>query len=459
MLAGGGPPESCRPACSNGNFVRPTVLADVDNRMRIAQEEIFGPVACLIPFKDEAEALALANDVKLRPRVVRLDAGHSAGRIGWPRGIEAGMVFVNSQNVRDLRQPFGGIKESGIGREGGECELRDVLRSEERLRVARAGIRFRAGDACTLLRSLPPRGASLLGRPAEADMGKLALAAKITHVPSMYLSELPGKHHGCRRGGDRRASRDRPALPGARRRHDRRARRPLAGQRRLPRQLLRALQGRLHQQRAAALHQGHGATTTRAIRRLGRLIADTATAHGVLTRAHTMRQRSELEYGTLVPMRYMNADRHFKVVSVAAWCNWHTLEDSRRFGEAVREAIERSDGTVAVLASGSLSHRFNDNGSPEESIHQISASSTARSTCASSTCGSAGDFKDFCAMLPEYAEACQGEGKMHDTAMLLGMLGWDAYDEPVEIVTDYFASSGTGQINAIFPVPRRDGAA
>ena len=56
-------------------------------------------------------------------------------------------------------------------------------------------------------------------------------------------------------------------------------------------------------------------------------------------------------------------------------------------------------------------------------------------------------------MLPEYAELCRGEGDMHDTAMLLGMLGWDRYDRPVEIVTDYFASSGTGQINAIFPVP------
>ena len=64
-----------------------------------------------------------------------------------------------------------------------------------------------------------------------------------------------------------------------------------------------------------------------------------------------------------------------------------------------------------------------------------------------------GDWKTFCAMLPEYAELCVGEGGMHDTAMLLGLLGWDAYDRPAEIVTDYFTSSGTGQINAILPVP------
>lgn len=55
-------------------------------------------------------------------------------------------------------------------------------------------------------------------------------------------------------------------------------------------------------------------------------------------------------------------------------------------------------------------------------------------------------------MLPEYNQHCHGEGGMHDTAMLLGLLGWDRYDKPVEIVTDYFASSGTGQINAIFPL-------
>ena len=55
-------------------------------------------------------------------------------------------------------------------------------------------------------------------------------------------------------------------------------------------------------------------------------------------------------------------------------------------------------------------------------------------------------------MLPMYADKCWGEGGMHDTAMLLGLLGWDRYRAPVEIVTPYFGSSGTGQINAIFPV-------
>lgn len=101
-----------------GNFVWPTVFADVDNRMRIAQDEIFGPVACLIPFDTEADAISIANDTAygLSSYVWSENIGR-AHRVA--AAIEAGMCFVNSQNVRDLRQPFGGTKASGIGREGG----------------------------------------------------------------------------------------------------------------------------------------------------------------------------------------------------------------------------------------------------------------------------------------------------------------------------------------------------
>ncbi|MBV8741068.1 MAG: aldehyde dehydrogenase family protein, partial [Sinobacteraceae bacterium] len=101
-----------------GNFVWPTVFADVNNRMSIAQEEIFGPVACLIPFADEADAIAQANDIAygLSSYVWSENLGR-AHRVA--AAIEAGMCFVNSQNVRDLRQPFGGTKASGVGREGG----------------------------------------------------------------------------------------------------------------------------------------------------------------------------------------------------------------------------------------------------------------------------------------------------------------------------------------------------
>ncbi|MDQ0572967.1 5-carboxymethyl-2-hydroxymuconic-semialdehyde dehydrogenase [Variovorax paradoxus] len=114
-----------------GNYVMPTVFAGVDNRMRIAQEEIFGPVACLIPFKDEADAIRLANDIQygLSSYVWTENIGR-AHRVA--AAVEAGMCFVNSQNVRDLRQPFGGTKASGTGREGGTwsyevfCEPKNV---------------------------------------------------------------------------------------------------------------------------------------------------------------------------------------------------------------------------------------------------------------------------------------------------------------------------------------------
>ncbi|TAL73209.1 MAG: 5-carboxymethyl-2-hydroxymuconate semialdehyde dehydrogenase [Burkholderiaceae bacterium] len=118
LLCGGLGAPALPERVKKGNYVLPTVFADVDNRMRIAQEEIFGPVACLIPFKDEQDAITKANDIPygLSSYVWTENLGR-AHRVA--ARIEAGMCFVNSQNVRDLRQPFGGTKASGTGREGG----------------------------------------------------------------------------------------------------------------------------------------------------------------------------------------------------------------------------------------------------------------------------------------------------------------------------------------------------
>jgi 5-carboxymethyl-2-hydroxymuconic-semialdehyde dehydrogenase len=132
LLCGGlDAPSNLPDRVKKGNYVMPTVFADVDNRMKIAQDEIFGPVACLIPFKDEADAIRLANDIQygLSSYVWTENIG-KAHRVA--AAVEAGMCFVNSQNVRDLRQPFGGTKASGTGREGGTwsyevfCEPKNI---------------------------------------------------------------------------------------------------------------------------------------------------------------------------------------------------------------------------------------------------------------------------------------------------------------------------------------------
>jgi 5-carboxymethyl-2-hydroxymuconic-semialdehyde dehydrogenase len=115
VLTGGG----CPPGLEEGNFLEATVIADVDERMRVFQEEIFGPVLVAMPFDDEADAIRLANATPygLAAYVWTNDI-RRAHRVA--HAIDAGMCWINSQNVRDLRTPFGGVKRSGIGREGGD---------------------------------------------------------------------------------------------------------------------------------------------------------------------------------------------------------------------------------------------------------------------------------------------------------------------------------------------------
>ena len=102
-----------------GYFLRPTLFTDAKNDMTIAQEEIFGPVLTAIRFSTEEEALQIANDVPygLTGYVWTNDLSRA---MRFTHQLEAGMIWVNSENVRHLPTPFGGVKASGIGRDGGD---------------------------------------------------------------------------------------------------------------------------------------------------------------------------------------------------------------------------------------------------------------------------------------------------------------------------------------------------
>lgn len=287
-------------------------------------------------------------------------------------------------------------------------------------------------------------------------MGQVALAAKITHVPSMYLSELPGPRHGTREDA-------------------------IEGHREIARRCRAAgvdtlvvfdthwlVNANYHVNCAAHFK---GTYTSNELPHfiknmpfespgnpaLGRLLAQACNAMGVETLAHDD-TTLDPEYGTLVPLRYMNADRRFKVVSVSALCMAHYLADSARLGWAMRRAVEQHyDGSVAFLASGSLSHRFAQNGLAPEYAFRIWNPFLETLDRRVVEMWQGGEWAAFCEMLPEYAAKGHGEGFMHDTAMLLGALGWSAYDGRAEVITPYFGASGTGQINAVFPVTPQDG--
>ena len=118
LVAGGSRPVDL-PA---GNYLAPTVFADVKPSMRIFQEEIFGPVVAVTPFDTEEEAIRLANGTKygLAAYLWTSDLKR-AHRVA--AAVESGMTWINSHNVRDLRTPFGGVKASGLGREGGQHSI------------------------------------------------------------------------------------------------------------------------------------------------------------------------------------------------------------------------------------------------------------------------------------------------------------------------------------------------
>ena len=281
-------------------------------------------------------------------------------------------------------------------------------------------------------------------------MGRIVLAAKTTHVPTMIMSEQEGPLKGKRQ----------PAIDGHRE-IGRRAREAGAD-------TFVVLDTHWLVNAAYHINANHrfrGMFTSNEFPQfikdlpyayegdaaLGDLIAETACAGGVYTLSHQV-DSLELEYGTLVPMRYMNEDAALKVVSVAAMCTVHSQAQSRRLGAAIREAIEKSDRNVALIASGSLSHKIWPNDIYAENNGTFTISSKFNEVVDRRVLEmwENGETELFLQMLPDYAEYCDGEGDMHDTVMLFGALGWDGYKGRGEVVTEYFPSSGTGQVNVVF---------
>ncbi|UWQ91831.1 3,4-dihydroxyphenylacetate 2,3-dioxygenase [Rhodobacteraceae bacterium M382] len=283
-------------------------------------------------------------------------------------------------------------------------------------------------------------------------MGEIVLAAKCTHVPTMLMSEQDGPVKGKRQ----------PAIDG----HYEIARRAkqLEADTVVICDTHWVINAGFH---INANHRFKGLFTSNEFPQfiqdmpyeyagnpdLGDAIAQIASDKGAYTLAHHL-DSLELEYGTLVPMRFMSRQHSMKVVSVAAWATVHDHQESRLVGQAIREAVEASDSKVLLVASGSLSHKIwaNKDYAANNGTFTISSEFNHQMDLRVLELWQNGDHATFLKMLGEYAEFCCGEGSMHDTAMLYGALGWDAYDGKCEVVTDYFPSSGTGQTNVIFPV-------
>jgi aminomuconate-semialdehyde/2-hydroxymuconate-6-semialdehyde dehydrogenase len=113
----------------NGYYLQPTIIEVADNKCKLNQEEIFGPVVTIMPFKTDEEALQLANDVKYGLSAT-LWTNNLNRTMQFSKQLQTGIVWVNTWMLRDLRTPFGGQKDSGVGREGGFEALRFFTESK-----------------------------------------------------------------------------------------------------------------------------------------------------------------------------------------------------------------------------------------------------------------------------------------------------------------------------------------
>lgn len=282
-------------------------------------------------------------------------------------------------------------------------------------------------------------------------MGELVLAAKVSHVPSLMLSEVAGSPLRNARQGAVKALREL-----GRRARERRVSTFVVFDTHWLSNFGYHINANPHHRGAFTSHEapqmiqdlrydlpGDSA--------LAEAIAGEAAGAGLNVIAHKVASLG-LEYGTIVPMHYMNEDGWAKVVSVATPL-FTSLEESRILGEATRRAIARSGERVAVLASGSLSHRLWPNKQlGPEAWTSIASEFNRQVDLRVLELWQQRRYREFIAMLPDYAVKCNGEGGMADTIMLFAALGWDGFEGEAEQLCDYFPSSGSGQVNVEFHV-------
>ncbi len=275
-------------------------------------------------------------------------------------------------------------------------------------------------------------------------MGRIVQAAKITHVPSIWMSETMEKFRGIRDA----------AVKGYRE-LGKRAR--AAGVETFIIFDTHWIVNQGFHVNAKARHEG--VFTSHELPHmlmdmdyaydgdpeLGEAIAASVRDAGLRAIAHDTPNLG-CEYGTLLPMRFINDNAFAKVLPIAV-NQFASIEEGRVMGEAVAKAIAGSHRNVAVFASGSLSHAFWPNALSEAGLNKVNGEFNRQMDLRVVDLWTSGQWADFLAMLPDYAVRCTGECAMVDTAMLFGALGWDEYQGKADILTPYFGSSGTGQIN------------